>query len=184
MDIEDMTPAAQAMYLMSGGHDRDQETRQARKQKASPAAERMQASLDGLAEARERIKEFQGGADTQMEQQLLPDSETENRSEGPAENVQPSASSKPESAVVNVGPDPMPYLLKQQKEHGGIVSFQLVKDGESSPQTDQGILELSEPDNKAEPTKQPEVETLKEGESLEDWLKKQNFPRGTRISVR
>ena len=60
MRIEDMTPAMQAMYLMSGGYDREQATRRSRKINAkpmNPATDRMQDSLDGLAEAMERIRE-------------------------------------------------------------------------------------------------------------------------------
>jgi hypothetical protein len=87
MRIEDMTPAAQAMYLMSGGFDRDQTAKRNRKQKVNPAVERMQESLDGLAGAMERIREDRGG-----ETVLLPDqptlelSEPENRNEKPVVN--------------------------------------------------------------------------------------------------
>jgi len=55
-----MTPAQQAMYLMGGGYDRDQETRRSRKINKKPmnaATDRMQESMDSLAEAMERIRE-------------------------------------------------------------------------------------------------------------------------------
>jgi len=59
MGFEDLTPAQQAMYLMGGGDDLDQAraTATARRQKASPRAERMQESLDSLTEAMERMRE-------------------------------------------------------------------------------------------------------------------------------
>jgi len=56
MGFHDLTPAQQAMYLMGGGFDRDQEARRNRKQKSNPRTERMQESLDGLTGAIERIR--------------------------------------------------------------------------------------------------------------------------------
>jgi hypothetical protein len=69
--LDSMTPAAQAMYEMSGRYEYDREKARTRKMKVNDRAERMQASMEEMMESMERIREAEEETHTTTQQMTL-----------------------------------------------------------------------------------------------------------------